>query len=61
MGTGCGAEASGGDSVSVANKANGVGGVGGVSVISDTVDVGAGDTSSAQGVTTRLQGTLDQG
>jgi hypothetical protein len=61
VGTGCGAEAPGGGGVSVGNKANGVGGVGGVSVISDAVGVGAGDTSSTQGVTTRLQGTLAQG
>lgn len=43
MGTGCGAEASGGGGVSVGNKANDVGGV---SVISDTVGVGADHTSS---------------
>jgi len=43
VGTGCGAEASGGGGVSVGNKANGVGGV---YVISDAVGVGAGNTTN---------------
>jgi hypothetical protein len=43
VGTGCGAEASGGGGVSVGNKTNGVGGV---SIISDAVGVDAGEAAS---------------